>query len=92
VSKIHQVKGKEYQAVCVYVPADLKGMQPAEAIIAAANAVTGEILSARRVWYVGGTRAQDFLAFAIPQAWIPALEASEHGRAFLAAFDQRINL
>lgn len=88
VSNIHQVKGQEYDAVCMYIPADWKGMEPAESILAGGLA-TGEILSTRRVWYVGATRAMDLLVIAVPQSWIAALEAHPKGQAFLAGFDER---
>ena len=91
VSNIHQVKGQEFPAVCVYVPADRKGTPLADPILMSAPQAP-DSQSARRILYVGATRAHDLLVFAIPAAWLPALENSERGKAFLQAFDRKITL
>jgi len=92
VSKIHQVKGQEFLAVCVYVPADRKGSEPADVILNDGVAATTDILSARRVLYVGATRAQDLLVMAVPRTWIVKLHEHPHGQSFLAGFDEIIDL
>jgi len=89
VSNIHQVKGQEFSAVCVFVPADRKGMPPGDPVLIQTNPLLPETLSARRVLYVGATRAQDLLVVVVPKNWIEELEKHEHGRAFLAGFDER---
>jgi DNA helicase-2/ATP-dependent DNA helicase PcrA len=92
VSNIHQVKGQEFQAVCVYVPADRKGNEPADVILKDGLAATADILSARRVLYVGATRAQDLLVMTVPRRWIATLQEYPYGQSFLAAFDEVIDL
>ena len=92
VSNVHQVKGREFPAVCVYVPADRKDVQPADAILLTTEPPSADTMSARRVLYVGTTRAQDLLVVAVPAAWVPELEKHQHGRAFLDGFDRRVNL
>jgi DNA helicase-2/ATP-dependent DNA helicase PcrA len=92
VSNVHQVKGQEFHAVCVYVPADRKGAQPAEAVLLTTDPPAADTMSARRVLYVGSTRAQHLLVVAIPSVWIPELERHKHGRNFLAGFDRREHL
>lgn len=92
VSNVHQVKGREFPAVCVYVPADRKDVQPADAILLTTEPPSADTMSARRVLYVGMTRAQDLLVVAVPAAWVPELEKHQHGRAFLDGFDRRVNL
>jgi hypothetical protein len=92
VSKVHQVKGQEFPAVCVYVPADRRDVHPADAILLTTEPPSADTMSARRVLYVGMTRAQDLLVVAVPNAWIPELEKYEQGRAFLAGFDRRVHI
>lgn len=89
VSNVHQVKGQEFPAVCVYVPADRKGTHPADAVLVAIQPPLPDTMSARRVLYVGATRAQDLLVVAIPNVWVAELEKDQNGRAFLQAFDSR---
>src|SRR5436189_2147986 len=77
ISKVHQVKGQEFPAVCVYVPADRRDVHPADAILLTTeDTPLTDTMSARRVLYVGMTRAPVLLVVAVPNAWIPELEST----------------
>lgn len=91
ISNIHQVKGEEYPAVCVYLPLQDKASPPAQPILAKNDDVE-DALEARRVVYVGLTRAEHLLVVALPESWIAALEGCEDGRQFLGGFDVRLGL
>ncbi|MBT1715855.1 ATP-dependent helicase [Enterobacter dykesii] len=64
---IHEVKGREYDAVCVVVPPNRAPENRIEALFESWEArVDAE---AKRVLYVGLTRARNFVALAIPNAF-----------------------
>ncbi|WP_163369088.1 ATP-dependent helicase [Klebsiella aerogenes] len=64
---IHEVKGREYDAVCVVVPPNRAPENRVEALFESWQArVDAE---AKRVLYVGLTRARNFVALAIPNAF-----------------------
>lgn len=87
ITKIHQVKGQEFRAVCLYVPADRTDAEP---ILLREQPPTADAMSTRRVLYVGATRAQDLLVVALPLAWVEALEKHAQGRELVGAFERRI--
>jgi hypothetical protein len=88
ISNIHQVKGQEFRAVCLYVPAD---KQAAEPILLNAQPPSPDSFSARRVLYVASTRAQDLLVVVLPASWVAELEKHVQGRTFLHSFDRRMS-
>ncbi|MEK6486132.1 ATP-dependent helicase [Klebsiella grimontii] len=64
---IHEVKGREYDAVCVVVPPNRAPENRIEALFESwQERVDAE---AKRVLYVGLTRARNFVALAIPNAF-----------------------
>lgn len=92
IRTIHQVKGQEFTAVCVYIPRAKKGVPIAEAILLRSQPPNPDALSARRVLYVGMTRAIDILLLAVPAVWIEHLSDHPTGQQFIAGFDDRIAL
>lgn len=67
-AKIHEAKGREYGAVCVVIPPNRAPANRAEALFESwANRLEAE---AKRVVYVGVTRAQHLGALAIPAAFV----------------------
>lgn len=89
ISKIHQVKGQEFRAVCLFIPAD---NQKAEPILVKAAPPTSDTLATRRVLYVGATRAQDLLVIALPETWVEELRKHEAGQAFIQSFDRQLSM
>lgn len=76
-STIHDAKGRAYDAVCVVVPPDRAPHHRTSSLL---DAWEGRLESeAKRVIYVGATRARMFLALATPQA------ATDRVTAILAA-------
>lgn len=63
---IHEAKGKQFEAVCVVIPPDSRGNTRTQQLVDAwENRVDDE---AKRVVYVGLTRARRLAVLAIPQA------------------------
>jgi len=63
-AKIHEVKGREYGAVCVVIPPNRAPENRGEALFESWEARTDA--EAKRVLYVGLTRAQHLCAVAVP--------------------------
>lgn len=63
---IHEAKGKEYDAVCVVIPPDLREPRRTELLINWQNRTDDE---AKRVIYVGTTRAKRLCVIAVPSAY-----------------------
>lgn len=70
---IHEAKGKEYQAVCVVIPPDQGGNNHTTQLFDAWERRTND--EAKRVVYVGVTRAKKLAALAVPTAFCGRLEA-----------------
>lgn len=66
-AKIHEAKGKEYDAVCVVIPPNRAPENRSAALFEAWEAGTGA--EAKRVLYVGLTRARHLGALAVPVAF-----------------------
>ena len=66
-STIHQVKGKEFEAVCVVIPPDRSPENNTTELIEAWEARVND--EAKRVIYVGITRAKKVVGLAIPEAF-----------------------
>lgn len=66
-AKIHEAKGREYSAVCVVIPPNRAPENRSEALFAAWETRTDA--EAKRVLYVGLTRAQHLGALALPVAF-----------------------
>jgi DNA helicase-2/ATP-dependent DNA helicase PcrA len=67
-AKVHESKGREYGAVCVVIPPNRAPENRAEALFESwSNRVEAE---AKRVIYVGVTRARNLGALAIPVAFV----------------------
>lgn len=64
-AKIHEAKGREYESVCVVLPPNRAPENRTEALLQAWENRTDS--EAKRVIYVGVTRAQKFVALAAPQ-------------------------
>lgn len=64
---IHEVKGREYDAVCVVVPPNRAPENRVEALFDSWQSRVDT--EAKRVLYVGLTRARNFVALAIPNAF-----------------------
>lgn len=64
---IHNAKGREYKAVCVVIPPCRAPLRRTTALFDAWEA--GTDLEAKRVIYVGATRAEAMLAIAVPRAF-----------------------
>lgn len=66
-AKIHEAKGREYDAVCVVIPPNRAPKNRSEALFESwANRIEAE---AKRVVYVGVTRARHLSALAVPAAF-----------------------
>lgn len=65
---IHEAKGKEYEAVCVVLPPDLREPRRTEQLLATWEGRRND--EPKRVVYVGVTRAQKLVALAVPTAFI----------------------
>ncbi len=66
-AKIHEAKGREYDAVCVVIPPNRAPKNRSEALFESwANRIEAE---AKRVVYVGVTRARHLSALAVPTAF-----------------------
>jgi DNA helicase II / ATP-dependent DNA helicase PcrA len=64
---IHEAKGKEYDAVCVVIPPDVREPRRTEQLLTTwQNRTDGE---AKRVIYVGITRAKRLCVIAVPAAY-----------------------
>jgi len=69
---IHEAKGREYDAVCVVIPPDTGGnMFTSQLLTAWENRANSE---AKRVIYVGLTRAKKLVTLAIPAVFIDKLK------------------
>ncbi|MEC4339223.1 ATP-dependent helicase [Stenotrophomonas pavanii] len=66
-AKIHEAKGKEYDAVCVVIPPNRAPENRSAALFEAWEKGTGT--EAKRVLYVGLTRARHLVALAVPVAF-----------------------
>jgi DNA helicase-2/ATP-dependent DNA helicase PcrA len=66
-STIHEAKGKEYEAVCVVIPPDQRDPRRTEQLFASWINRTDE--EAKRVIYVGITRAKRLVVIAVPVAF-----------------------
>ncbi|CAN7303077.1 hypothetical protein LJR034_001430 [Caballeronia sp. LjRoot34] len=66
-AKIHEVKGREYGAVCVVIPPNRAPENRGEALFVSWEARTDA--EAKRVLYVGLTRARHLAAIAVPVAF-----------------------
>jgi DNA helicase II / ATP-dependent DNA helicase PcrA len=64
---IHEAKGKEYDAVCVVIPPDLREPRRTEQLMTTWQNRTDD--EAKRVIYVGITRAKRLAVFAVPFAF-----------------------
>jgi DNA helicase-2/ATP-dependent DNA helicase PcrA len=64
---IHEAKGKEYDAVCVVIPPDLREPRRTEQLLTTWQNRTDD--EPKRVIYVGITRAKRFCAIAVPAAY-----------------------
>lgn len=67
VATIHEAKGKEYDAVCIVIPPDVREPRRTEQVLAAWQNRTDD--EAKRVLYVGITRAKRLCAIAVPAAY-----------------------
>jgi DNA helicase II / ATP-dependent DNA helicase PcrA len=65
--KIHEVKGQEFDAVCIVIPKNRAPENYTETLIANWEGRVDD--EAKRVIYVGATRAKKVLAIAIPSAY-----------------------
>lgn len=76
---IHEAKGKEYDAVCVVIPPDTREPRRTEKLIACWEGRQED--EAKRVIYVGITRARKLIVIAIPNAikdrLVTIIEASQ---------------
>lgn len=88
-ARIHQVKGEEFSAVCVFIPTPPKGDPGALPTLLGLGepSVVKEAEEARRVAYVGITRATRLLLLVVPEAWRGELASSPEGLALLDAFE-----
>ncbi len=66
-STIHEAKGCEYDAVCVVIPPDTGDRQRTADLITSWEHGTDE--EAKRVIYVGATRARKLLMLAVPESY-----------------------
>ncbi|WP_413141104.1 3'-5' exonuclease [Burkholderia cepacia] len=66
-AKIHEAKGREYGAVCVVIPPNRAPENRGEALFESWEASTDS--EAKRVLYVGLTRARHLAALAVPVAF-----------------------
>lgn len=66
-ANIHEVKGREYGAVCIVIPPDRKPENRSEALLGSWEARSDA--EAKRVLYVGSTRARYLAALAVPIAF-----------------------
>jgi ATP-dependent exoDNAse (exonuclease V) beta subunit len=63
---VHEAKGKQYDAICLVIPPDAQGSTRTQQLLESwENRVDDE---AKRVVYVGLTRARRLAVIAIPQA------------------------
>jgi hypothetical protein len=67
IATIHEAKGKEYNAVCVVIPPDGRGPRRTEHLLTAWQNRTDD--EAKRVIYVGITRAKKLCAIAVPAGY-----------------------
>lgn len=95
VENIHQVKGKEFDSVCLFVPkppanqpqaiASWFGFMDNQGNPIPESAESGET---RRVAYVAMTRAKRQLMVIIPKTWREELYQHPQGRKFIALFSE----
>ena len=99
IDTIHSVKGREFDAVCLFVPKPLK--EPKSAMTAWFGylderenqiAEPDESGAARRVTYVAVTRAKRMLMVVIPEEWYAELTSKQTGRDFLNSFDNKTQI
>jgi len=64
---IHEAKGKEYDAVCVVIPPDLREPRRTEQLLTSWQNRTDD--EAKRVIYVGITRSKKLCVIAVPSAY-----------------------
>jgi hypothetical protein len=93
VEKVHQVKGREFDAVCLFVPKpDSRGLGALDNWfghvdkIGQTKSESPDAGEARRVAYVAMTRAKRKLMVVIPTAWYEELCTTPHGSSLVAAF------
>lgn len=96
IDKVHQVKGKEFDAVCFFVPRPAVNKLDAMASWFGYWDVLGNEIKepvpageARRVAYVAITRAKRMLMVVIPENWYSELSSNAKGRAFIESFDNK---
>lgn len=70
---VHEAKGREYQSVCMVLQANRAPHNRLDQLVAAWEGKTED--EAKRVVYVGVTRAAQFLAIAIPESHSARIEA-----------------
>ena len=87
VEKVHQVKGKEFDMVCYFVPTPRTSDVPVR--IAWFGPVGTE---ESRVAFVAMTRAKQALMVMIPKVWEDELSSFPQGRQFMQAFSYRGSL
>jgi len=61
ISTVHQVKGQEFQAICIVIP-------PSDVVDLMERLENNQIDEPERVLYVGMTRAKRVCVFALPDA------------------------
>ncbi len=71
-STIHEAKGRQYEAVCLVIPPDRQIARSSQVLTMWENRSPDE---AKRVIFVGVTRARRFLAVAVPAALTPRVLA-----------------
>lgn len=87
VEKVHQVKGKEFDLVCFFVPTPKSEDAPVQ------KAWFGPVgTEESRIAYVAMTRAKKALMVVIPKSWEDDLSLFPQGRQFLEAFSYRGSL
>lgn len=75
---IHEAKGSEHHAICVVIPPDRGGTDYTEQLIAAWESRSDS--EAKRVIYVGVTRAEKLLVVAVPASFSDRVIAVLHSR------------
>ncbi len=94
VESVHRVKGQEFDAVCLFVPAPPStGLGAKASWFGYLDGIGREIDEsqesgeARRVAFVAMTRAKAMLMVVIPREWYSELCSFEGGRRFVGLFD-----
>jgi len=87
ILRVHQVKGEEFDTVCLYIPKPEKG-EPGACATLLGEPESPAAEEGRRVAFVGMTRAIRHLVIVLPADWVAELEGSSTGKKFLQAFDK----